>query len=128
PPEIAYQRKADVDASYVRLMKRLLADGTYPAIATHDPRIIALAQEFTRQHNIPHSSWEFQMLYGIRRDVQERLAAEGQNVRCYIPFGAEWYPYVMRRLAERPANIMFLLRNVLREQRPQAASTMTNEQ
>ncbi len=121
PPEIAYQRKGDVDASYARLMKRLLSNGNYPAIATHDPRMIDLALKYTQQHGIPNSTWEFQMLYGIRRDKQERLAAAGYNVRCYIPFGTEWYAYVMRRLAERPANIMFLLRNVLREARPSAA-------
>ncbi len=122
PPEIAYQRKGDVDASYARLMKRLLSDGNNPAIATHDPRMIDLALEFTQHNGIPDSAWEFQMLYGIRRDKQERLAAAGYNVRCYIPFGNEWYAYVMRRMAERPANIMFLLRNVLREARPGVSS------
>jgi proline dehydrogenase len=117
PAEVAYQRKADVDASYVRLMERLLSDGNYPAIATHDPAMIAHAREYVRRRNIPNSAWEFQMLYGVRRDLQERLAAEGYNMRCYIPFGTEWYPYFMRRLAERPANLAFLLRNVLRERR-----------
>jgi proline dehydrogenase len=126
PAEIAYQRKGDVDASYARLMRRLLSEGNYPAIATHDPRMIDLALEYTQEHGIPNSSWEFQMLYGIRRDKQEKLAAAGYNVRCYIPFGTEWYAYVMRRMAERPANIMFLLRNVLREARPSTASSASH--
>jgi len=127
PPDIAFQRKGDVDASYARLMKRLLSEGAYPAIATHDPQMIAQAQAFVRERDIPNSAWEFQMLYGIRRDMQERLAAEGYNVRCYIPFGAEWYPYAMRRLAERPANVMFLIRNVLRERRPRRMPPPTND-
>lgn len=118
PPDVAYQRKADVDANYVRLMKMLLSEGSYPAIATHDPAMIAHAQEYIRARNIPLAAFEFQMLYGVRRDLQESLASQGYNVRCYVPFGTEWYPYMMRRLAERPANIMFLLRNVLREARP----------
>jgi proline dehydrogenase len=124
PADVAYQRKADVDASYLRLMERLLSEGNYPAIATHDPAMIAHARAFTRTRNIPAAAWEFQMLYGVRRDLQESLAAQGYNVRCYIPFGTEWYPYLMRRLAERPANLAFILRNVLRERgRPGAAPT-----
>lgn len=117
PPDVAFPRKADVDASYIRLMEMLLSEGNYPAIATHDPVMIARAREYIRRRNIPLSAFEFQMLYGVRRDLQESLAVEGYNVRCYVPFGTEWYPYMMRRLAERPANIMFLLRNVLRESR-----------
>ncbi len=115
PADVAFQKKSEVDASYVRLMERLLSEGNYPAIATHDPAMIAHARRYVREHGIPNSAWEFQMLYGVRRDLQERLAAEGYNVRCYIPFGTEWYPYLMRRLAERPANLSFLLRNILRE-------------
>lgn len=115
PPDVAYQRKADVDANYIRLMERLLAEGNYPAIATHDPAMLRHAQQYVRQHNLPNSAWEFQMLYGVRRDLQEALAAEGYNMRCYIPFGTEWYPYFMRRLAERPANLAFIVRNILRE-------------
>ncbi|MDP9382399.1 MAG: proline dehydrogenase family protein [Chloroflexota bacterium] len=117
PADVAYQRKEDVDANYILLMERLLSDGNYPAIATHDPAMIAHARRYVREHDIPNSAWEFQMLYGVRRDLQESLAAEGYNMRCYVPFGTEWYPYFMRRLAERPANLAFLLRNVLRERR-----------
>ena len=117
PEDRAYQNKGDVDASYKRLTERLLDDGVYPAIATHDPAMIAHARAYVQESNIPLDRFEFQMLYGIRRDLQESLAAEGYNVRCYIPFGAEWYPYFMRRLAERPANLMFVLRNLMREGR-----------
>ncbi len=123
PPEVAYQRKEDVDASYIRLMERLLDEGNYPAIATHDPAMIRHARRYTTRRNIPPAAWEFQMLYGVRRDLQESLAAEGYNVRCYIPFGTEWYPYFMRRLAERPANLAFVVRNVLRDRsRPQRST------
>lgn len=120
PPEVAYQQKAEVDASYVRLLERLLSEGNYPAIATHDPAMIEHARRYVRRRGIPNAAWEFQLLYGVRRDLQERLAAQGYNVRCYIPFGTEWYPYFTRRLAERPANLSFILRNILREGRHRA--------
>lgn len=114
PPEIAFQRKSEVDANYVRLMKILLKSGIYHGLATHDAKIIRAAQAFATQENIPRDSFEFQMLYGIRRDLQQKLAREGWGMRVYIPFGTEWYPYLMRRLAERPANVLFLAKNLLR--------------
>jgi proline dehydrogenase len=114
-PEIAFPDKKDVDAHYVRLMEQLLASGNYPGIATHDEAIIAHATQFVSQRGIPRDRFEFQMLYGVRRDLQERLAREGYRMRVYIPFGTQWYPYLMRRLAERPANIVFILGNVLKE-------------
>jgi proline dehydrogenase len=114
PPSVAYERKADVDRNYVRLMKKLLESGTYPAIATHDEDIIAEAKRFVRARGISASSFEFQMLYGIRRDLQKRLLAEGYRMRLYIPYGKAWYPYFMRRLAERPANLLFLVRNLVK--------------
>lgn len=117
PSDIAYQSKDDVDANYLRLMERLLLHGRCPAIATHDVVMINHARRFTQSHGIPKSAFEFQMLYGVRRDLQERLAAEGYRIRCYIPFGTEWYPYFMRRLAERPANLMFVMRNLVAENR-----------
>ncbi|MDQ3855217.1 MAG: proline dehydrogenase family protein [Chloroflexota bacterium] len=126
PPEVAYQTKGEVDANFKRLAERLLAEGNYPALATHDPAMIEHARKYAAVHKIPPSRFEFQMLYGVRRDLQESLAAEGYNVRCYIPFGTEWYPYFMRRLAERPANIMFVLRNLIRERRPQRAAPSTS--
>jgi proline dehydrogenase len=115
PADIAWQRKADVDAAYVRMMELLLRDGNFPALATHDPAIIAAAQAFTETHGIARDSFEFQMLYGIRRDLQTALAADGYGVRVYIPFGSEWFPYYMRRLGERPANVGFVLRGLLSE-------------
>ncbi|HEX6107417.1 MAG TPA: proline dehydrogenase family protein [Gemmatimonadales bacterium] len=118
PPSVAFPDKADVDRSYVRLMERLLEAGTYPALATHDEAIIARAREFVRAREIPPARYEFQMLYGVRRDLQDRLRQAGHNVRVYIPFGTQWYPYLMRRLAERPANIAFLLGNMVRESVP----------
>ena len=118
PPSVAFPDKADVDRSYVRLMERLLEAGTYPALATHDEAIIARAREFVRTREIPPARHEFQMLYGVRRDLQDRLRQAGHNVRVYIPFGTQWYPYLMRRLAERPANIAFLLGNMVRESVP----------
>ena len=118
PPSVAFPDKADVDRSYVRLMERLLEAGTYPALATHDESIIARAREFVRTREIPPARYEFQMLYGVRRDLQDRLRQAGHNVRVYIPFGTQWYPYLMRRLAERPANIAFLLGNMVRESVP----------
>lgn len=114
-PEIAFPAKKDVDAHYVRLMEQLLTTGNYPGIATHDEAIIAHATQFVAQHGIPRDRFEFQMLYGVRRDLQERLAREGYRMRVYIPFGTQWYPYLMRRLAERPANIVFILGNVVKE-------------
>ena len=114
PAEIAFQKKADVDANYVKLMKMLLKSGIYHGIATHDPRMIAATRAFARAEKIPPDAFEFQMLYGIRRDLQHHLVKEGWRMRVYIPFGAEWYPYFMRRLAERPANVFFVLKNVWR--------------
>src|SRR5262249_44500287 len=114
PPEIAFPDKADVDQNYVRLMKILLEFGTFPALATHDEAIIEEAERFVKARGIPPTAFEFQMLYGIRRDLQKRLASEGYRVRLYVPYGKAWYPYFMRRLAERPANIVFLARNLLR--------------
>jgi len=113
-PEIAFQDKAEVDANYVRLMKILLKSGIYHGIATHDERMIEATKAFAKQENIPASAFEFQMLYGIRRDLQQQIVREGYNMRVYIPFGTEWYPYFMRRLAERPANAMFVLKNLFR--------------
>jgi proline dehydrogenase len=115
PPDIAFADKRDVDAHYVRLMEHLLSGGFYPAIATHDERIQSLAREFVAAHGIPPDRFEFQMLYGIRRDLQEQLIHKGFRVRVYVPFGTEWYPYLMRRLAERPANIAFILGNLFKE-------------
>jgi proline dehydrogenase len=117
PRSVAHQKKADVDAAYARMLKRLLSDGRYPAIATHDPAMIDLARTYAREHKIAPDRFEFQMLYGIRRDLQARLVKEGYRVRVYIPFGREWFPYFMRRLGERPANVMFLIRGILGEGR-----------
>jgi proline dehydrogenase len=117
PPAIAFQRKEDVDANFVRLSELLLAHGRYPAIATHDPHMIEAAQSFARTQNIPKTAFEFQMLYGIRRDVQSQLVRDGYNVRIYVPYGPHWYPYLMRRMAERPANVMFVLNSLAREAR-----------
>jgi len=113
--DVAYPAKRDVDAHYVRLMESLLTAGNYPGIATHDEAIIAHAKRFVTEHGIAHDRFEFQMLYGIRRDLQEALVREGYRLRVYLPFGTQWYPYLMRRLAERPANIAFILGNVVRE-------------
>jgi proline dehydrogenase len=114
PPEVAFQAKADVDSNFVQLMRILLAEGTYPAIATHDEKMIDDAKSFVRARKVARDSFEFQMLYGIRRDLQRRLVAEGYRLRLYVPFGKAWYPYFMRRLAERPANVVFLARNFFR--------------
>ncbi len=114
PPDLAFPRKADVDRAYRRQMEQLLARGRYPAIATHDERMIGRAQGFAAAEGIGSERFEFQMLYGVRRDLQERLVREGYNVRCYVPYGTQWYPYFMRRLAERPANVVFILGNLLR--------------
>jgi proline dehydrogenase len=114
PEEIAFQDKAEVDANYVSLMNILLKSGVYHGIATHDEKMIQVTKDFARQEKIPASAFEFQMLYGIRRDLQHQLVKEGYGMRVYIPFGTEWYPYFMRRLAERPANAMFVLKNLLK--------------
>jgi proline dehydrogenase len=117
PASVAFPDKADVDAAYETLMLRLLTDGTFPAIATHDERLIARALTFVRERDIAPDRFEFQMLYGVRRDLQERLVKAGFGVRVYVPFGTQWYPYFMRRLAERPANVAFVVRSILREGR-----------
>ena len=114
PAEIAYQDKAEVDANFVKLMKILLKSGTYHGIATHDPKMIEATIAFARAENIAPDQFEFQMLYGVRRDLQEQLVKDGWRMRVYIPFGTEWYPYLMRRLAERPANAIFILKNLFR--------------
>ena len=114
PPEIAYQKKSEVDANYVKLTRMLLKSGIYHGIATHDPNMIDAAISFARQEKIPPDGFEFQMLYGIRRDLQRKLVRDGWRMRVYIPFGTEWYPYLMRRLAERPANLLFILKNLFR--------------
>jgi proline dehydrogenase len=114
PKEIAFQKKSEVDSNYVVLMKMLLKSGIYHGLATHDPSIIEQAKSFATRENIPRESFEFQMLYGIRRDLQQSLVREGWRMRVYIPFGTEWYPYLMRRLAERPANVLFIAKNLLR--------------
>ncbi len=115
PATVAFPDKKDVDATYVEGMRRLLARGHYPGIATHDETIITEVQRYARAEGIGPERFEFQMLYGVRRDLQERLVRDGWRVRVYVPFGTQWYPYLMRRLAERPANIAFILGNVLRE-------------
>lgn len=114
PPEIAFPEKADVDANYVKLMKLLLKSSVYHGIATHDEKMIRATIDFARKETIPASAFEFQMLYGVRRDLQQKLIKEGWRCRVYIPFGTEWYPYLMRRLAERPANAIFILKNLFR--------------
>ena len=113
PPELAFPKKEDVDANFVKLMKLLLPSGIYHGIATHDPAMIRATKEFAREKNIARDQFEFQMLYGIRTDLQQQLVREGYRLRVYIPFGTDWFPYFMRRLAERPANLVFFLRNLL---------------
>jgi proline dehydrogenase len=115
PDTVAYQIKSKVDEMYVAGAKTLLLDGHYPAIATHDEKIIALIKEFIRQEAIPKERYEFQMIYGVRRDLQEMLLKEGYNVRIYIPYGAAWYPYFSRRLAERPANMLFIAKSLFKK-------------
>jgi proline dehydrogenase len=115
PKTVAYQAKADVDAAFISLMEILLTNGTYPAIATHDQAMIAATRSFAASTGITADRWEFQMLYGVRRNLQSSLAAAGYRMRIYIPFGTDWFPYFMRRLGERPANIAFVLRSVLAE-------------
>ena len=114
PADIAFQEKAEVDANFVKLAQILLESGTYHGIATHDPKMIDATIDFAKKNNIPADAFEFQMLYGVRRDLQEQLVRDGWRMRVYIPFGTEWYPYLMRRLAERPANAIFILKNVFR--------------
>jgi len=114
PPTVAFPKKVDVDEQYLRLMYRLLERGVYPALATHDEKLIAAAKRYAAEKQIPRARFEFQMLYGIRRDLQERLANDGYNVRTYVPYGSQWYPYLTRRMAERPANLMFIVANTLR--------------
>ena len=115
PKSVAYQQKSDVDAAYVRLAKRLLTNGTYPAIATHDETILNEVKRFAADRAIPDDAYEFQMLYGIRRDLQNALRDTGYRVRVYVPFGREWFPYFMRRLGERPANVAFVIRALVSE-------------
>jgi proline dehydrogenase len=115
PHSVAFAHKADVDRNYIHLMKILLDQGTYPAIATHDPRMIDATRKYADAQGLARDRFEFQMLYGIRRDLQRQLVAQGYRLRLYVPFGKAWYPYFMRRLAERPANVLFLLRNLLRK-------------
>ncbi|HEY0407766.1 MAG TPA: proline dehydrogenase family protein [Pyrinomonadaceae bacterium] len=114
PPEVAFPDKKDVDDNYIRVMKLLLSSGTYHGIATHDPKMIDATIEHMQRESISKEAFEFQMLYGVRRDLQEQLARDGYNVRVYVPYGKHWYPYFMRRLAERPANIWFVMKNMLK--------------
>jgi proline dehydrogenase len=117
PEAVAYPKKADVDAKYAQATRELLAGGVYPAIATHDDRLIEATKLMARELGLAADRFEFQLLYGIRRDLQEKLLREGYRVRIYVPYGTEWYPYLMRRLAERPANLLFIVRSVMRERR-----------
>jgi len=114
PPEIAFPNKKDVDDNFVRVMQLLLSSGTYHGIATHDPRMLDATIDFVQKEGITKDAFEFQMLFGIRRDLQRQLARDGYNMRVYVPYGKHWYPYFMRRLAERPANIWFVLKNILK--------------
>ena len=114
PPEVAYPDKKDVDNNYVRVMQLLLSSGVYHGIATHDPKMIDATVEFAQRESIGKDAFEFQMLYGIRRDLQEQLARDGYRMRVYVPYGKHWYPYFMRRLAERPANIWFVMKNMFK--------------
>ena len=115
PPTIAFEQKADVDRNYLTLARSLLISGEYPAIATHDDHIIHAVESFVNEHSIAPDRFEFQMLYGIRRDLQRQLVKDGYRLRVYVPFGEAWYPYFMRRLAERPANLLFFLRQMFRQ-------------
>ena len=115
PPSVAYQRKAEVDAAFVRLMRLLLDEGNYPAIATHDPAMIEATRAYAKERGITSDRYEFQMLFGIRRDLQTQLVRDGYRMRIYIPFGQQWFPYFMRRLGERPANVAFVLKSIIRE-------------
>ena len=115
PKSVAWQKKSEVDAAYVGLMRMLLDEGVYPAIATHDPAIIDATTAYAHERRIASDRFEFQMLYGVRRDLQRSLVARGYRMRLYVPFGREWFPYFMRRLGERPANVAFVLKSLLRE-------------
>lgn len=117
PATIAYPDKADVDSAYVQAMRRLLCEGRYPGIATHDEKMIEETKRFAASEGIPTDRYEFQMLYGVRRDLQEQLVADGYRLRVYVPYGTQWYPYLMRRLAERPANLWFITGSLLKERR-----------
>jgi len=112
---VAYQKKSEVDGAFVDLMQTLLDEGTYPAIATHDPKMIDATKDYAKKHGYASDRFEFQMLYGIRRDLQMSLVKEGYRVRVYVPFGRQWYPYFMRRLGERPANVTFVLKGIFRD-------------
>lgn len=114
PPEVAFPKKADVDANYIKLMKMLLPSGIYHGIATHDEKMIEATRQFAKDNGIGPEKFEFQMLFGIRRDLQQKLVHEAYRMRVYVPYGRHWYPYFMRRLAERPANVWFVLRNMIR--------------
>ncbi|HEX9424021.1 MAG TPA: proline dehydrogenase family protein [Pyrinomonadaceae bacterium] len=114
PPEVAFPNKKDVDENYVRVMQLLLSSGIYHGIATHDPKMIGATIDFVQRQGISKGTFEFQMLYGVRRDLQRQLAKDGYNLRVYVPYGKHWYPYFMRRLAERPANIWFVFKNLLK--------------
>jgi proline dehydrogenase len=115
PATVAYPEKKDVDESYIRCMRALLTNGHYPGIATHDEAIVVATKRFARESDISSDQFEFQMLYGVRRDLQEKLVREGYRMRVYVPFGTQWYPYLMRRLAERPANVAFITGNIMKE-------------
>jgi proline dehydrogenase len=117
PADIAFQERREVSESFVKLMKHLVQRGNYPGIATHDEELVKRTIEFVKQENISADRFEFQMLYGVRRDLQQKLRNDGYNMRVYIPFGTQWYPYLMRRLAERPANLVFITVSVLKEAR-----------
>jgi proline dehydrogenase len=114
PPEVAFPEKSDVDANFVKLMKKLLKSGVYHGIATHDERMVRATKEFAASEGVSKDAFEFQMLYGVRRDLMLKLAREGYRVRAYVPYGEYWYPYFMRRLAERPANVWFVLKNLFK--------------
>ena len=127
PPDLAFPDKKDVDANFVALTKVLLKSDVFHGIATHDPAMIAAAKDFARAERIDPKTFEFQMLYGVRRDLQRSLIQEGYRVRVYVPFGDEWYPYFMRRLAERPANVLFLARNFFRKLRTRRSRRTTTQ-
>jgi len=115
PPEVAFKDKRDVDRSFVALMQALMSEGNHPALATHDEHMVDATVAFHQKQGIPKERFEFQMLHGVRRDLQRQLVKDGFNVRVYIPFGSHWYPYLMRRLAERPANVLFMAGSMVKE-------------
>jgi proline dehydrogenase len=121
PASVAYQKKAEVNDAFIRLMRVLLDEGTYPAIATHDPETLEATRAYAQARGITSDRYEFQMLYGIRRDIQASLVAAGYRMRVYVPFGRQWFPYFMRRLGERPANVAFVLSSLVRERNPQSS-------